>query len=194
MEKEIREKDPQIDADTLARYLRTTENEIMALEKAGVLSSTGNGKNKRFYTAQAIREYCDHLRKRAKGYKDRKEEKDLEKLKEEVRYKEAKAELKEIELQILKGEAHTSEDVEYFINKLVFGIRPILTALPGRLAMDTAEETDEKKMSQIIDKEITQIRKSLREYSYCSADYQRRIKERNGSFLTEEGEVPDDEL
>lgn len=188
MENDIKEKNFQIDAATLARYLRTSENEVRALEMSGVLSATGKGKNKKFNTAQAIQQYCEYLRKRAKGYKEKQEEKELEKLKEEVRYKEAKAELEEIDLQILKGEIHAAEDVEFFITELVFNARAMLLALPGRLAMDAADEREEKQLDEMIGKEIEEIALSLREYSYCLEDYQKRVKERNGLNQIEEGE------
>ncbi len=193
MDKNAKEKDPQIDAATLARYLWTSESEILALEASGVLNATGKGKNKKFHTAQAIQEYCEYLRKRAKGYKERQEEKELEKLKEEVRYKEAKAELEEIELQILKGEIHAAEDVEFFTAELVFNARAMLLALPGRLAMDAAEEQEEKRLGEMIGKEIEEIALSLREYSYCLEDYQKRVKERNGLKQIEESEAAKDE-
>ena len=88
----------------------------------------------------------------------------------------------------LEGQMHRSEDVEAVLTDLVFEIRGMITALPGRLAMDTAQiKTPEEESIRIRD-EVNEILTALSSYQYDPERFKRRAKERKGAEIIDDEE------
>ena len=88
----------------------------------------------------------------------------------------------------LEGQMHRSEDVESVLTDLVFEIRSMITALPGRLAMDTAQiKTPEEESIRIRD-EVNEILTALASYQYAPERVKRRAKERKGAEIIDDDE------
>ena len=102
------------------------------------------------------------------------------KLRAEVRYKEAKAELEELRVKELKGELHRAEDVEAITTDHVLYLRSILMALPGKLAVDVAALDSASQVADRIKSEIYTVLKSLTDYEYDAEAYKKRVREREG--------------
>ena len=81
---------------------------------------------------------------------------------------------------VKKGEKHRSEDVEAMTTDLVFTIRSMMLALPGRLAIDLAKITKPAEISERIKQEIHAILLELSNYQYDADAYKKRVRDRQG--------------
>lgn len=75
---------------------------------------------------------------------------------------------------------HRSEDVEAVTNDLVYTVRSMIMALPGRLAMDVVQVASANEASALIRAECYKILNELANYNYDPAVYQRRVRDREG--------------
>lgn len=73
---------------------------------------------------------------------------------------------------------------------LVYVIRGMLMALPGRLAVDTAGAASAAETSEIIRVEVYKVLEELAAYKYDPEVYVQRVREREGwgDFATDEDE------
>ena len=85
-----------------------------------------------------------------------------------------------LQLNELEGKMHRSEDVEAVMTDLVYAIRSMLIALPGRLAVDVSSTTSAQEASEVIKKEVYKILDELSEYKYNPEEYAKRVREREG--------------
>lgn len=80
----------------------------------------------------------------------------------------------------LEGTMHRSEDVEAVMTDLVYNIRSMLIALPGRLAVDVVAAQTAAEASEIIRAEVYKILEELAAYKYDPEEYARRVRDREG--------------
>lgn len=113
---------------------------------------------------------------------------ETDKLQAEVDIKSAKARVAELQLAELEGTMHRAEDVEAITTDLVFNIRSMLMAMPGRLAVDTAELASPAETSARIQEEVNEILLSLSQYHYDPEEYKKRVKDRQGWAMIEDDE------
>ena len=73
---------------------------------------------------------------------------------------------------------HRSEDVELVITNLVYLIRSMLIALPGRLAVDVAPVQTAAEASVIIRNEVYKILEELSKFQYDPEEFARMVRER----------------
>lgn len=157
-----------------------TERTIQQLAKDGIIPV----KKKRPYEFdlyEAAQEYIRYLSEKVQG-RERKTSGTVEseKLRAEIDFKRSKADMAALQLKELEGKMHRSEDVEAMTNDLVYSIRSMLLALPGRLAMDIVEASNANEASAMIRKECHAILNELSKYTYDPNEYQRRVRDRAG--------------
>ena len=80
------------------------------------------------------------------------------------------------------------DSVEAITTDLVFNIRSMLMAMPGRLAVDTAELASPAETSARIQEEVNEILLSLSQYHYDPEEYKKRVKDRQGWAMIEDDE------
>lgn len=160
-------------AELIGKDARTLQN----LAKQGVLTYEKIGGHYQFDLYTVIKEYCDHLTKLKKKKISSTEE---EKMAEDVRWKRAKADIAELELQELKGMLHSAEDVEDMTTDLVLVIRSSFLALPGKISSELAELETASEISERLKAEIFDILKDLSNYRYDPEEYRKRVRERRG--------------
>ena len=105
---------------------------------------------------------------------------EADKVRAEADLKQAKAKIAEMQLKELEGTMHRSEDVAAVMDDLVFTIRGMIVALPGRLAMDVAQAESASEASSIIRAECNKVLNELANYKYDPEEYQRRVRDREG--------------
>lgn len=165
----------------LANLFDITSQWVGELTKNGILRKHETEVGPRYNVVEATRAYVKHLREKASGRSDKEDavsEKEQQKLAAEVRIKEAKADYAELELQELQGTMHRSEDVEKMTQQLVFTIRGMMVALPGRLAVDVAGVETAAEASVIIRREVNAILDELSNFKYDPAAYAKLVNER----------------
>ena len=173
----------------LANLFDISAQWVGELTKSGILRKHDTEAGPRYNIVEATRSYVKHLREKAAGRSEKEDavsEKEQQKLAAEVRIKEAKAEYVELELQELQGQMHRSVDVEQMTQQLVFTIRGMLVALPGRLAVDVAAVGTAAEASVVIRREVNAVLEELSNFKYDPAAYAKLVNERQKWTDTDE--------
>ncbi len=170
-----------VKSDIVANLFGVTTRRVQQLVKDGIITATKEKGVNKYDLPVVVKQYIRHLSEKVQGRESRhNSELDNQKLGAEIRIKESKARLAELQLQELEGKMHRSEDVEDMTTDLVFTIRGMLVALPGRLAVDLAGLDSPLEISERIRLEVNSILQQLANYRYDPAEYKRRAREREG--------------
>lgn len=174
-----------VETKQLALLFGLTVRRIQQLTQDGILQTEMVGRQRRYDLLGSARRYIEYLQKRVSeksGGNGTQEDADNEsrKLRAEADLKETKAAMAEAEYDELLGRLHRSEDVEAMTNDLVFAIRGMLLALPGRLAMDLAPITKPTGISTRVRTEVNAILAELANYKYDPEAYRKRVRDRQG--------------
>lgn len=167
-------------AEDLANLFALTGQWINQLTRDGVLKKRDTPAGKRYNVVEATRSYVQYLRDKAagRGEKGIPESKELEKFEAEVRIKQAKAQIAELEAQEVQGMMHRSEDVAAMTEDLIYTIRGSLMALPGRLAVDVSNTQTAAEAADVIRKEVFKLMEELTQYRYDPKKYEERVRDR----------------
>ena len=164
----------------IAKIFGVSTRRIEQLKSEGVIK--GQGRPTKYDLLPTIQSYIKYLSDKAYGreQKESDTENESRKIKADADLKATKAEIADLELQELKGEMHRSEDVEAITTDLVFTIRSMMLALPGRLAIDLATIDKPPEISERIKQEVHAILLELSNYNYDAAVYKKRVRDRRG--------------
>jgi phage terminase Nu1 subunit (DNA packaging protein) len=166
----------------IAQLFNITERRVQQLVKEGVINATTVKGDLQFNFVYTTQQYIKHLTERAENKSGKIALSELERQKAEadVRLKEAKAAILELEQKELEGNFHRSEDVEAATTDLVMTIRAMIIALPGRLAVDLAEMSNPAEIQKQISAEGNSILDELTKYEYNPDSYAQKVRERQG--------------
>ena len=167
-----------------------TTRRIEQLKTEGIIE--GSGKPTRYDLLPTIRAYIKYLSDKAYGREQKKSVAELEeqKMQAETEIKQHKARIAEMQVSELEGTMHRAEDVEAVTTDLVYTIRSMLMALPGRLAVDVAETKTAAEASEVIRAEVYKVLEELTQYKYNPDEYARRVRDREG-WINESGNDED---
>lgn len=164
--------DTKVNTTELAAVLGITARRVQQLVQDGNITQVKRGK---FEICEAVQQYISFL---AKGRDQTSEDLEKGKLAAEASIKKSKSIIEDLKVRELQGSMHRAEDVEVFVSELVYGVRGMLLALPGRLAVDAAGSTDPAEVSEIVRKEVYAVMEDLAQYQYDSQKYKDRVRER----------------
>lgn len=173
------EKKEKLGADTkvsvaeLASLLGLGADRIYQLIRGGTLQTVTRG---HLLLADSLQRYISCIRREPVSDEDMK----LERTKRaaEVTLKASRAKVARMEADELEGKMHRSEDVAALTEDLLYAIRDSLTALPGRLAVDTARAETAAETAEIIKREVYLVMKDLSAYNYDPKKYAKRVRDR----------------
>lgn len=179
-----------VNTQELADILGITSRSVRMLAKDEIIRPC-RLKPYKFILKQGVLDYIKYVQKENgidTPNKKSKEPSDLQIRKDtaEAELKEAKAAIEKIKLAELEATMHSSEDVEALTVDLVYEVRAALCALPGRLAVDLAQEDRPTVVSALIEDEIRAILDGLSKYEYDRERYKKRMAERIGKEFEEE--------
>lgn len=179
-----------VNTQELADILGITSRSVRMLAKDEIIRPC-RLKPYKFILKQGVLDYIKYIQKENgidTPNKKSKEPSDLQIRKDtaEAELKEAKAAIEKIKLAELEATMHSSEDVEALTVDLVYEVRAALCALPGRLAVDLAQEDRPTVVSALIEDEIRAILDGLSKYEYDRERYKKRMAERIGKEFEEE--------
>lgn len=171
----------------IAELFELTARRIQQLTQDGVLKTHETPAGRRYNVGEATKDYIRYMRRQLEQKQSAQNNKlETDKLQAEVDIKNAKARVAELQLAELEGTMHRAEDVEDLTTDLVYNIRSMLMAMPGRLAVDTAELTNPTETSVRIQAEVNEILLSLSQYCYDPEEYKKRVKDRQGWAMAED--------
>lgn len=162
----------------LAMILGITARRVQQMAQDGTIIAVKRG---RFNLVESVQRYIAFISSKDKDISQQ----DKARQDAEVSIKKAKAVIAVMEAQELQGKMHRSEDVESMTEDLIYAIRGMLVALPGRLAVDTAAAETPAEVSEIIRKEVYKIMSELSEYKYDPKKYEERVRERKAWDMSE---------
>ena len=168
-----------VDSKTIAAIFGVDPRRVQQLAKEGIITATKDGHANRYDLLPTIQKYIRYLSDKANGREPSKKDSEIEarRLEAEADLKRSKADMAALQLKELEGTMHRSEDVEAVMTDLVYNIRSMLIALPGRLAVDVvAAQT----AAEIIRAEVYKILEELAAYKYDPEEYARRVRDREG--------------
>lgn len=167
--------------EVIARLFGKTARRIYQLTQDGVLPTEPTPEGNRYDLLPTVQRYIQYLEEKNKsGQPAAVTEKLEKKLDAEIKYKEAKAGKAKLELDELKGKLHRSEDIEKITNELVFSVRSMLLALPGRVAMDLAAINTASAVSEYMARHVAALLDELATHEYNPEAYAQLVREREG--------------
>lgn len=191
-ENNLTPKKSYVEAKQIALLFGLTVRRIQQLTQDGILQTETVGRQRRYDLLSSVRRYIDYLQKRVSergsGGTQEDAENESRKLRADADLKQTKAEIARLELEELRGKMHRSEDVEALTTDLVFAIRGMLLALPGRLAIDLAAITVPSEISTRIRKEIDVVLIELSNYKYSPEAYKKRVRDRQGKDFDDDAD------
>lgn len=160
----------EANATELATVLGISASRVYQLAKDGIISNSRRG---HYRLGESVQQYIAFLTR------DKEDDpQDQEKQKAEISIKKAKAIISVLEAQELQGKMHRSEDVAAMTEDLIYTIRGMLVALPGRLAVDVASVGTPAEAAELLRKETFKIMEELSNYRYDPKKYEERVRER----------------
>lgn len=119
----------------LAEILGLTPRRVQQLAEEEVLVKAGRGKYK---AVESIQRYIQSLQLKDQSGRDG----EIDYFKERARHEKAKRERAELELAVMKGELHRSEDVRTVMNDMIAAFRSRILAIPSKLAPQLVGKTE----------------------------------------------------
>ncbi len=171
-----------VDSKTIAALFGVTTRRVQQLAQEGVIIAVKQGNANRYDLLPTIQRYIKHLTEKANGRDAPKKDAETEgrRLEAEADLKRSKADMAALQLKELEGKMHRSEDVEAVMTDIVYTIRSMLMALPGRLAVDVTGVASAAEASEVIRAEVYKILEELAGYKYDPEEYARRVRDREG--------------
>lgn len=179
-----------VDSKIIAQLFGVTTRRVQQLAQEGVISATKQGNANKYDLLPTIQRYIKHLGEKANGKEASKKDTETEgrRLEAEADLKRSKADMAALQLKELEGKMHRSEDVEAVMTDLVYTIRSMLMALPGRLAVDVVSAKTAAEASEVIRAEVYKVLEELAGYKYDPEEYARRVRDREGWSDLSDGE------
>ena len=141
----------------IAEIFGCTPRWVNELTNGGVIVQVERGK---YHLGETIRRYIASIKQQAEE-KD-KEETDLRE--EQTMLTRANRKMAELELAVMNGDLHRSEDVKDIMNEMLAAFRSRLLAIPARLAPEITAANDPMVAQQLIKGEIYDALSELSEY------------------------------
>ncbi len=170
-----------VDSKIIAQLFGVSVRRVQQLAQDGTILATKHKGVNQYDLLPTIQRYIKHLTEKANNREQKKDgEIELKKQGAEADLKRSKADMAALQLKELESKMHRSEDVEAVMTDLVYVIRGMLMALPGRLAVDTAGAASAAEASEIIRSEVYKVLEELAAYKYDPEVYARRVRDREG--------------
>ena len=166
----------------IARLFGVTERRVQQLAKEGIIPAA-KSRPYMFDLLPTVQVYIKYLSDKANGKEQKSTDTktaEADKLRADADLKQFKAKMAELQYNELEGTMHRSEDVEAMTTDLVYTVRGLIMALPGRLAMDVHQAASAAEASELIRSECYKILNELAGYQYDPEAYQRRVRDREG--------------
>ena len=164
----------------IAKIYGSDVRRIQQLNAQGVIH--GNGRPAMYDLIPTIQKLFAYQRQLIQGQRGNPEAEKQEAAKRaaDIRIKNARAKMAEMEQQQLAGSLLLASDVEAITTDHVLFFRSLLMGLPGKMAVDLAGDHTASEQAVVVQRAVNSILESLANYRFDPAEYERRMKERRG--------------
>lgn len=163
---------------------------IGQLVSQGTLNKKRTARGAFFDNDETVRNFTRDIQ--AKAQEKAKTADEIDRLQFENSIKKAKATIATMEAKELLGKMHRSEDVAAMTEDLIYSIRGMLLALPGRLADDVHSAETSAEAESIIRSEVYAVMEAISRYQYDPRKYEERVRGRKSWDDSLSGEDDDD--
>lgn len=172
----------------VASLLELTPQWVRDLTRQGILKKYNMPAGERYNLIECVKAYIKYLREKVAIKEVKANPWEETRQQAEADLKRSKADMAALQLKELEGKMHRSEDVEAVMTDIVYAIRSMLMALPGRLAVDVTGARSAAEASELIRAEVYKILGELAGYKYDPDEYARRVRDREGWRDLSDGE------
>lgn len=144
----------QISTSELAAIIGKSPQWVRQLTRDGVLEQESRGK---YCLTDAVQAYIKHIEGESSDGK-------ISWRDEKAEHERIKKERAALELDELRGNLHTTEDIQEAWGELLVEFRKIMLAMPARMASNLAFLSDENKIRKIMTDEISAALQTLAQY------------------------------
>lgn len=152
-QKDSKQSDMLVTSQEIAKIFGVTTARIRQLTKENAVVRSGRGQ---YDLPKSFKAYIEYL--------DSKNETKLDKQKEDALWTRARREKTELQVKIIKGELHRSEDVERVLNDMLGNFRGKLISIPSKIAPRVAGKTNLTEIRDTIKNAIYDAMSELAEY------------------------------
>ncbi|MGO4890303.1 hypothetical protein ACJ2A9_21350 [Anaerobacillus sp. MEB173] len=153
--KGLEEKNYIVTTKEISEILSLSTRRIQQLANENALVKSSRGK---FDLPASIIAYIDYLVEKEKP------DEELDKYEEEAKWTRARRQKTELELQIMKGELHRSEDVKRVMNDMLGAFRARLLSLPSKTSPQILGKTDIPAIKEILKDAVYEAMNELSDY------------------------------
>jgi len=140
----------------LAELLNLTPRRVQQLAEEGVLVKADRGKYK---ALDSIQNYIKSIQDKQGTGKT-----DVDYFDERALHEKAKREMAEMELSVMRGDLHRSQDVKYVMNDMIAAFRSRMLALPAKLSPQLLGKNKLPVINNLLMTDICEALKELSEY------------------------------
>jgi phage terminase Nu1 subunit (DNA packaging protein) len=155
-DKDLKGKTVVVSTAEISEILGLSDRRIRQLEKEDALVKISRGK---YDLKASIQKYIEYIKEQAQ-----KTEEELDLTKEKTLLTRANRQKVELELQIMRGELHRSEDVRRVMNDMLGAFRARVLAIPGKVAPRLIAQTNAAVIQNIVRNEVYEALQELSEY------------------------------
>jgi phage terminase Nu1 subunit (DNA packaging protein) len=179
----------------IAEVIGLTGERVRQLIKCGAITSYKRIGGDYYYSLAAVKQYIQYLRATHDEEMRGGMNNDLgeQRLAADVRIKNSKAKIVELEAAELEGKMHRAEEVEVVFNDLIYAVKSAIMAFPGRCAVNWAKAKTPARASAILEDEARNVLNELAEYKYDPDRMKDLARERMGKEQAESDDEQDEE-
>lgn len=149
-------------AGVLADMLGIKQTTVRHLASSGVMPRVTNG---RYKMRDCVHNYVMQLRIQSKNPESGSTDEKPELRDMQAKHEAVKLQMSEMQLKLMQGKLHRSEDVERVMTNMLASMRAKLLSLPSRVAPRVAETSDPTEVMTILQADIYDALRELAEYT-----------------------------
>lgn len=150
-----------VNSITLADLFGITDRRVRQLADEGVFQAISRGK---YEMRDCIRKYCIFLRQAAESCAAKTEIK-INYDTERAMHEKAKREKAELQLKVMKGDLHRSEDIELIMTDMITKAKTKLLSLPSKLAPMVINRSDISMVQGLLQMQVEEALNELADYT-----------------------------
>lgn len=155
----------EVSQKELAQCLGISARQVRNLKGEGLFQL--NVGERKYRLEKCVQEYIDFKINAEMGRRT-----SISKEQIQAEHEEVKKQISLLKLRKLRRELHEAADVEYFLSDMLIRFKNRLMAIPSKLALIIAGETDINKLMVLIQKELLDALEELSEYNADEIDQQ----------------------
>lgn len=149
-------------AGVLADMLGIKQTTVRHLASSGVMPRVTNG---RYKMRDCVHNYVMQLRIQSKNQESCSTDEKPELRDMQAKHEAVRLQMSEMQLKLMQGKLHRSEDVERVMTNMFASMRAKLLSLPSRVAPRVAETSDPTEVMAILQADIYDALRELAEYT-----------------------------